>query len=148
MIDDKQQIEISQSWEFLCRRHARVHNAQLMIHSQSRQLHLKTAYGPPDQPPTHPDQPFHTASVGKMFTGILIAQLVEQGRLGYEDEIARYLEADLMKGLHVFKGHDYSGTLRIQDLLNHTSGLADYYEDKPRKRPPFVDQLLQTLRSV
>ncbi len=78
-----------------------------------------------------------------MFTGILIAQLVEQGKLRYEDEIARYLEPDLIEGLHVFKGHDYSGTLCIEHLLTHTSGLADYYEDKPRKAPSFVDQLLQ-----
>lgn len=38
------------------------------------------------------------------------------------------MEKELIEGLHVFKGNDYSLELRIKHLLAYTSGLADYFE--------------------
>jgi CubicO group peptidase (beta-lactamase class C family) len=35
-----------------------------------------------------------------------------------------------MHKLHVFKGADYSNVLTISNLMAHTSGLPDYFEDK------------------
>ena len=34
-----------------------------------------------------------------------------------------------MKGLHIYKGREYSQELTIKDLLAHTTGLPDYFQD-------------------
>jgi D-alanyl-D-alanine carboxypeptidase len=73
------------------------------------------------------DQPNHLASVGKLFTATLIAMLCEQGKLAFTDRIGDYLDAELMKGLHVYRGRDYSNEIRIRHLLMQTSGLYDVF---------------------
>jgi CubicO group peptidase (beta-lactamase class C family) len=65
---------------------------------------------------------FNIASMGKMFTGIAIAQLVEKGRISYTDKVMRYLP-DLPE--NVF------GKITIEQLLTHRSGLGDFF-DNPR----------------
>jgi D-alanyl-D-alanine carboxypeptidase len=82
------------------------------------------------------------ASVGKLFTAVLVAMLKEQGKLAFEDPIADYLEPDLLDRLHVYKGQDYSRQIRIRHLLNHTSGLHDYFEDRPAQGEGMVKRLL------
>ncbi|MFW6313270.1 MAG: serine hydrolase domain-containing protein [Spirochaetota bacterium] len=73
------------------------------------------------------DQPNHLASVGKLFTATLIAKLAEQGKLDFTNRIADYLDAPLMNGLHVYRGHDYSNEITIRHLLMQTSGLYDVF---------------------
>ena len=75
----------------------------------------------------HVDQPNHLASVGKLFTATLIAKLYEQGKLDFADKIGAYLDVELMKGLHVYRGHDYSSEITIRHLLMQTSGLFDVF---------------------
>ncbi len=77
-----------------------------------------------------PDQPFHTASIGKAFTATLIGKLTEQGLLKFDDPVIQYLDQKVLEGLFTFRGRDYSNEVTIRQLLNHTSGAADYFEDK------------------
>jgi len=77
--------------------------------------------------PTYPDQPVHLASVGKLFTATLVAILYEQGELDFTDKIGAYLDANLMKGLHVYRGREYSNEITIRHLLMQTSGLYDVF---------------------
>lgn len=60
---------------------------------------------------------YKIASITKLFTSALILQLYEQGRIDLDATIATYLP-------------DYAGPgadkVRIHQLLNHTSGLANY----------------------
>jgi D-alanyl-D-alanine carboxypeptidase len=77
--------------------------------------------------PVHVDQPNHLASVGKLFTATLIAKLYEEGKLDFADRIGVYLDAELMKGLHVYRGRDYSDEITIRHLLMQTSGLYDVF---------------------
>lgn len=76
------------------------------------------------------DQQFHVASVGKAFTATLIGILIEEGQLKMDDKINQYLDHDLLEGLFVIDGQDYSHQITIKHLLSHTSGLADYYDDQ------------------
>ncbi len=48
----------------------------------------------------------------------------------FEDKISHILPESLWKGIHIFKGMDYSNTLTLKHLLSHTSGLPCYLEDK------------------
>jgi D-alanyl-D-alanine carboxypeptidase len=85
------------------------------------------------------DTPFHTASVGKMFTAVSIGRLVEEGRMSFDDPIAKYLSPEIMDGLHVFEGKDYSGDILIRHLLGHSSGLPDFFYDAPAQGESFIE---------
>lgn len=74
--------------------------------------------------------PFYTASIGKTFTAVAIAQLVEQGKLTFDDLVIDHLDS-LVNGMLVIDGKDYISDLTLHHLLNHTSGLPDYFEDRP-----------------
>jgi len=52
-------------------------------------------------------------------------KLTEQGLIDLDVPIANYVSAEIMDGLHIYEGQDYSGTLTTRHLLQHTSGLAD-----------------------
>lgn len=76
------------------------------------------------------NQPYFIASTTKLFVTTLILQLKEKGKLRLDDRIGVYLPADIMNGLHVYKGKSYAEELTIKHLLAHTSGLPDYFQDK------------------
>lgn len=67
-----------------------------------------------------PDTIFHLASCGKQFTGLGILMLAEQRKLGLDDPIGKHLSA--------LAGFGPGVTLRR--LLNHTSGIRDFYDDE------------------
>ena len=106
----------------------RVRGAYLLVQSDKLGVDLNIAEsGNGSQ--VHVDQPNHLASVGKLFTATLIAMLHDQGKLGFTDTIDTYLDAELMNGLHVYRGRDYSNEITIRHLLMQTSGLYDvFYE--------------------
>lgn len=76
------------------------------------------------------DTPMLMASTTKLFTTTCILALAEEGKLSLQDKISKYLDSDLLKGLHVYKGHEYSLALTVEHLLFQTSGLPDYYLDQ------------------
>jgi len=78
------------------------------------------------------DTAFNLASMGKMFTGVAAAQLVEAGRLGFGDSIGRYLPQLPARMRRI----------TVAQLLDHTSGLGDFFGD------PGYAQLRPTLTSL
>jgi len=66
--------------------------------------------------PNHPKTVFNIASTSKQFTAASIILLSEQGKLSLEDT--------LMKFFPNFP--DYANEVKVQHLLNHTSGVRDY----------------------
>ncbi|MEH7435858.1 serine hydrolase domain-containing protein [Neobacillus drentensis] len=122
---------------------AKVDHAYLLVHSDSLNLHMNVARGKTGDVPANPEQPFHTASIGKTFTAVLVAMLVEKGEICYDDRVAKFLPAELVQGLHIYKGTNYSHDLRIDHLVSNTSGLPDYYELKPKTGPSFQELLFQ-----
>jgi CubicO group peptidase (beta-lactamase class C family) len=81
----------------------------------------KAAYGYANieqQVPLSVDATFRLDSVSKQFTAMAIMLLAEDGRLNYDDPIAKYLPE--LAG--------YPG-ITIRNLLNHTGGLPEYYDD-------------------
>lgn len=71
--------------------------------------------------PNNIDTQFNIASVGKIFTGVAIAQLVENQRLNFDDTIDKFISEDWLP-------HKFSKQIQIRHLLTHTSGLDDYFE--------------------
>lgn len=135
---------ISQTIEFnfrnQVRKDKRVRNAFLLVHSDKLNVNLNIAEGQSGDIPANPKQPNHLASVGKLFTATLVSMLYEQGKLDFNDNISKYLDDELMKGLHVYKGKEYSNDIKIKHLLKQTSGLYDVFYDlwkKMRTDPTF-----------
>lgn len=76
------------------------------------------------------EQPYFIASTTKLFTTAIILHLISLAKLQLDDKIGQYLDPIIMDGLHILKGSDYSDILTIKSLLSHTSGLADYFQNK------------------
>ena len=84
-----------------------------------------------DGPPMTRDATFDIASITKTFTAVVIMQLVELGRLRLTDSIAAHLPAHVAQSLLVQDGHDSTASITVAQLLQHTSGLPDYWTDPP-----------------
>ena len=67
--------------------------------------------------PVDTDTVFSIASITKTFVTAVVMQLVDEGRLGLDDRLSRFLP-------------DYprAGRITIRQLLGHTSGVANYFE--------------------
>ena len=60
------------------------------------------------------DKPLHIASVSKVLTAAVILRMVDQGKIGLDDKVSKYL-----KGF-------YHEDITVRMLLNHRSGLRHY----------------------
>ncbi len=105
----------------------KVKNGYLLVHSGKSGVDLNIAEGKTGEIQANPMQANHLASVGKLFTATLIGMLHDKGLLSFDEKIVKYLDADLMHGLHVYKGKEYSGDISIKHLLKQTSGLNDVF---------------------
>ncbi|HUP21953.1 MAG TPA: serine hydrolase domain-containing protein [Thermoanaerobaculia bacterium] len=86
--------------------------------------------------------PFFVASVTKTFTAVATLQLEERGRLALEDPLDRHLPAAVLDSLHRFRGRDRTGELTVAHLLSHTSGLPDYFQQRPPGGHSVFDRIL------
>ncbi|WP_346856642.1 serine hydrolase domain-containing protein [uncultured Draconibacterium sp.] len=122
-----------------------VHNLFLNVYSPSLEIDWQYNYGKfKNGEAVTAANPFYTASIGKTFTAIAIAILVEEKRLKFEDKISNYLPEEIMLKLHVFDGKDISKEITIEQLLQHTSGLPDYFEGETTDGSPNVMEQLFT----
>ena len=99
---------------------------------------------PEDTLPITEDTIFQLASISKTFTSAAIMLLMRQGLLSPEAEITKF-----------FPDIPYPG-VTVRHLLNHTSGIPDYFDDadwfidlwKEEKRVPGNDEILRFLRET
>lgn len=66
------------------------------------------------------DTKFASASAGKVFVAVAILQLIEQGKIKFEDTLGTLLDIDL---------HNIDAEVTVEQLLNHTSGVPDYFDE-------------------
>ena len=119
-----------------------VHNAFLTVYSDKLGIDWNYAKGSfKDGTPVTDKTPFHSTSVAKTFTATLIMLLQEEGKLDVDDPLAEYLPSKIIDGLHIFEGVNYSKEILIKQLLQHTSGLPDFFEDAPKEGPTFMELL-------
>lgn len=79
--------------------------------------------------------PFHVASVGKMFTAVLVMQLVEAGALSLETAAVSLLPEGSLDGL---VAGSRVASVTVGDLLAHEAGVADYFEGPVTSGPSFM----------
>ncbi len=63
---------------------------------------------------------FASASAGKVFVAVGILQLIEQGKIGFDDTLGELLDIDLQS---------IDAAVTVEQLLNHTSGVPDYFDE-------------------
>ncbi|MGR3779227.1 serine hydrolase domain-containing protein [Bacillus paramycoides] len=74
--------------------------------------------------PMETDFRFRIGSVTKTFTATVVLQLAGENRLNLDDSIEKWLPG-------VIQGNGYDGKqITIRQILNHTSGIADYLNSK------------------
>ncbi len=123
-----------------------VYNIVAGVQSQDGSVDISGAAGIADAEagiPMTVDTPYLVASITKMYTATVIINLHDQGLLSLDKAISEYLPASLINGIHVHKGKDYSSQIKVYQLVNQTSGLADYFEDKPKGGHSLFDDLKQ-----
>ena len=81
--------------------------------------------------PMTADTPYFQASVTKLYIAAGVLRLVEQGRVALDAPFGEYLNPDLVRGLHVWKGEDRTGEITVRHLLGHASGLPEYLVIRP-----------------
>ena len=86
---------------------------------------------------------YFIASTTKLYVTALVMQLRAAGQLDLEAPAARYLAPSVMTGIHVLRGVDAGGRITIRELLSHTSGIADYFEQRQRDGSTQIGKALQ-----
>lgn len=100
--------------------------------------------------PLAPEMAFRIGSNTKTYTAALTLQLVDQGLLGLDDPITRWLPEDITA--HIAN----SERITVRQLLNHTSGVFNYvqnrsynsFRNRVMREPEFVWTPLETLNFV
>lgn len=121
-----------------------IKNVFLHIYSESKNIDIQLVESKNAKKDSlNINNPFYTASITKMLTATSIGFLRDKGKLNFEDNITKYLPKALWNKLHYFKGKDYTKEITIAHLLNHSSGLPDYFTDQTFDGSPnIIDQLL------
>jgi D-alanyl-D-alanine carboxypeptidase len=104
-----------------------------LVRDGDRTIRLASGYGNlARRTPMRPSDRFRVGSETKMFVATIVLQLVGDAKLALADTVERWLPGLVPNGR----------SITVRQLLNHTSGLFDYAEDKafirqidsPRKR--------------
>ena len=121
-----------------------VHNIVAAVQSHDRAVDFVGAAGiadPQSGAAMTPNTPYFIASITKTFTAAIVMQLDHEKRIDLAAPISAYLPESLTRGIHVLRGTDYSERIKVAELVNQTSGLADYEGDKPRGGKSVIDEL-------
>lgn len=73
-------------------------------------------------------------SCTKMFTAASVLQLVEEGKIRLTDRLTDiFPDENILRGMLVINGIDYIDSVTVLNLLNHTSGIPDYFSSDVSK---------------
>jgi D-alanyl-D-alanine carboxypeptidase len=89
------------------------------------------------------DSQYFIASTTKLYVTAIILHLKSKGILDLDDKISKYLDVDVLKGLHILNGKDYSPEISIKNLLAHTSGIPDYFHQKNKEGKSLESELVR-----
>lgn len=95
------------------------------------------------QAPMNRETPIYIASITKLYTATAIMRLYETGEISLDDPMSKYLPKSLIEGIQLYKGRDYSTTITIRQLLSHTTGIPNYYDEKPEGGKSFFELFLE-----
>ena len=113
-----------------------IYGAVFYVSSADKSVDLISASGN-----MHEDSPYFIASINKLFISSIILKLATTKTLNLNDKISKYLSDEILQGLHVYRGKEYSYTLSIAHLMSQTSGLPCYLIDKQSDGKKFMQEI-------
>jgi len=102
-----------------------IYGAVFYVSSDDNSIDLISASGNIEE-----DSQYYIASINKFFVSAIILKLYTENKLDLQDKISKYLPEEVVRGLHLHKGKEFSNDLSIAHLMSHTSGLPCYLTDK------------------
>lgn len=90
------------------------------------------------QVPVKPETIFQSGSVGKQFTATAVMMLVEEGKIGLDDKIGKYLG----------EVPESWANITVRHLLSHTGGMTDYPRDFDFRRDYTEDEILAKAKTI
>lgn len=129
---------------------APIFNCLLYLNDTKKKVKYRRAFGYIDTSNETVDinYRFRTGSITKTFTATIILQLMEEGLLCLDDAFLNCLINPKTKKyfteLLFIDGINYSNQITIKNLLQHKSGIRDYYADDERFFKCIVDFPTQT----
>ncbi len=86
--------------------------------------------------PIRPNTQFVIGSVTKIFTAVLVNQLIEHGQVQLQSPIIEYLPSEWSA---ILKKIEYGDEITVEQVLSHRSGIADVTNDEAFQRSLFLD---------
>ena len=90
------------------------------------------------QVPVKPETLFQSGSMGKQFTAAAVMMLVEEGKIGLDDPLTKYLPDAPTSWNQV----------KVRHLLSHTGGFGDYPEKFDFRKDYTEDELLKIVEGI
>jgi D-alanyl-D-alanine carboxypeptidase len=82
--------------------------------------------------------PFHSASVGKMMTAVVILKAIENNLLQHSTRVVDLLDFSIIDGLF-----ENASKVTVEMLLAHMSGVNDYFSGQFSKTESFLDRVIK-----
>ena len=90
------------------------------------------------QVPVKPETVFQSGSMGKQFTATAVMMLVEEGKMGLDDPVTKYLKGAPATWQQV----------TIRELLSHTAGFTDYPKNFDFRKDYSESQMLKIVEGI
>jgi serine-type D-Ala-D-Ala carboxypeptidase/endopeptidase len=112
-----------------------------IVEPTGRRIVAYSALAKDDQRPLNGDTVFEIGSITKVFTALLLTDLVEHGEVAFTDPVSKYLPTQ------VTAPHRGGRQITLQDLATHRSGLPRLPANFKPKDPsnPYMDYTLEQL---
>lgn len=136
MKKEKYVNNIMKEFSKIAKKEKNIKSSFLFVHSNKLDIHINISETNNQNLISSVNQPYYTASVGKLFTAIIICMLIEKNLLSFNDYITKYLTNGIIYKLHRYEYTDYTNEIKIKHLINHSSGLFDIFY-------PMLDKLLK-----
>ena len=114
-----------------------IHNCILYLNNPTKNSNYKGAFGQMNASGGNIDHHycFRIGSITKTFTATILLQLMEEDAINLDDSFLDCLSEDtrrFLKELMFVKGINYSNEITIKNLLQHRSGIRDYFTDNDK----------------
>ncbi|MFF2092197.1 serine hydrolase domain-containing protein [Paenibacillus sp. NPDC058174] len=115
----------------------RIFGAVLHVESGDRQLSWNGAAGNMNSASR-----FFIASTTKLYVTAALLKLRALNKIKLTDKIILYLDKGMISNIHHFRGAEYSAEITIEQLMAHTSGLPDYFQQKRINGKSLADEIM------